>query len=178
MLLALTSREKGVTSDHCGKLGHKIERCYALHGRPPKSVAVAQTAPVQPSTVDHTSIDTLGQPAIFNEFLKWYEDRQNSSFTASDAHLGTSFVGLTHSTSLGPWVLYSGATYHITGTQSFFSSLSTTGYLPSVTMANGYKVPSHGVGTINLFSSLSIDNVLYVFGSPFNLLSISRHSFP
>ncbi|KOM41612.1 hypothetical protein LR48_Vigan04g181000 [Vigna angularis] len=21
--------------DHCGKLGHKIDRCYALHGRPP-----------------------------------------------------------------------------------------------------------------------------------------------
>ena len=44
--------------DHCGKLSHKIDRCYALHGRPPKFVAVAQTAPVQPSTMDHTSIDT------------------------------------------------------------------------------------------------------------------------
>jgi len=88
--------------DHCGKLGHKIDRCYALHGRPPKSVVVAQTAHVQPSTVDHTSIDTPGQLAIFNEFLKWYEDRQNPSSTASIAHSGTSFVGLTHSTSLGP----------------------------------------------------------------------------
>ena len=60
--------------DHCGKLGHKIDRCYPLHGRP-KSVAVVQIAPVQPSTVDHTSIDTPGQLAIFNEFLNWYEDR-------------------------------------------------------------------------------------------------------
>ena len=137
--------------DHCGKLGHKIDRCYALHGRPPRSVAVAQIAPVQPSTMDHTSIDTPSQPAIFNEFLKWYEDRQNPSSTASVAHSGTSFVGLTHSTSHGPWVLDSGATDHITGNKSFFSSLSTTGYLPSVTMANGYRVPSHGVGTINLF---------------------------
>ena len=39
-------------------------------------------------------------------------------------------------------------------------------------MANGYRVPSHGVGTISLFPSLSIDN--FVPGSPFNLLSISR----
>ncbi|XP_068493775.1 uncharacterized protein [Phaseolus vulgaris] len=101
--------------DHCGKLGHKIDRCYALHGRPPRSVAVAQIAPVQPSTMDHTSIDTPSQPAIFNEFLKWYEDRQNPSSTASVAHSGTSFVGLTHSTSHGPWVLDSGATDHITG---------------------------------------------------------------
>jgi len=123
--------------------------------------------------MDHPSVDTPGQPAIFNEFHKWCEDRQNPSSLASVAHSGTSFVGLTHSTSLGPWVLDSGATYHITGNKSFFSSLSTTGCLPSVTMANGYKVPSHGVGTINLFSSLSIGNVLYVPGSLFNLLSIS-----
>jgi len=93
---------------------------------------------------------------------------------ASVAHSGTSFVGLTHSTSLGPWVLDSGAKDHITGNKSFFSSLSTMGYLPSVTMANGHRVPSHGVGIINLFSSLSIDDVLYVPGSLFKLLSISR----
>ena len=107
-------------------------------------------------------------------FLKWYEDRQNPSSTASVAHSGTSFVFLTHSTSHGPWVLDSGATDHITDNKSFFSFLSTMGYLPSVTMANGYRVLSHGAGTINLFSSLSIDNVLYVPRSPFNLLSISR----
>jgi len=168
------SRKGRHKCDHCGKLGHKIDRCYALHGRPPKSVVVAQTDPVQPSIVDHTSIDTPGQPIIFNEFLKWYEDRQNPSSTTSVAHLGTTFVGFTHSTSLGPWVLDSDATDNITGNKSLFSSLSTTGYLPSVTMANGYRVPSHSAGTINLFPSLSIDNVLYVSGSPFNLLSISR----
>jgi len=140
----------------------------------PEPSLETQITLVQPSTMDHTSIDTLGQPAIFNEFLKWYEDRKNPSSTASVAHSGTFFVGLTHSTSHGPWVLDSGATNHITGNKSFFSSLSTTGYLPSVTMANGYRVPSLGVGTINLFSSLSIDNVLYGSGSPFNLLPISR----
>jgi len=41
-------------------------------------------------------------------------------------------------------------------------------------MTNGSKVSSHGVGTIHLFPSLSIDNILYVPESPFNLLSISR----
>ena len=40
-------------------------------------------------------------------------------------------------------------------------------------MANGSRVSSHGVGTINIFPSLSIDNDLYVPGSPFSLLSIS-----
>jgi len=85
---------------HCGKLGHKIDRCYALHGRPPRSVVVAQNVPLQPSTMDLTSSDISGQPSIFNEFLKWYEDRQNSGSTTSVSHSGTSYVGLTHSNSL------------------------------------------------------------------------------
>ncbi|XP_022632631.1 uncharacterized protein LOC111240898 [Vigna radiata var. radiata] len=31
--------------DHCGKLGHRIDRCYALHGCPPRSVAMANSDP-------------------------------------------------------------------------------------------------------------------------------------
>ena len=89
-------------------------------------------------------------------------------------HIQVSFAGLTHSNSLGPWVLDSGATDHITGNKSLFSSLSTSGHLPSITMANGSKVSSHGVGTVHLFPSLPIDNVLYVPGSPFNLLFINH----
>jgi len=46
--------------DHCGKLGHKIDRCYALHGRPPKSIVVVQITLMQPSNVDHTSFGTSG----------------------------------------------------------------------------------------------------------------------
>jgi len=124
--------------------------------------------------MDSTSSDISSPPIIFNEFLKWYEDRQNSGSIASIAYTGISFVGLTHSNSLGPWVLDSGATDHITGNKSFFSSLSTSGHLRSIIMGNGSKVSSHGVGTVHLFPSLPIDNVLYVLGSSFNLLSINR----
>jgi len=161
--------------DHCGKLSHKIDMCYVLHGRPRKSTTIVQTAsPVQPYTVDPIPSNTSRHPIICNEFLKWYEDRQNSSSTASIAHtthIRTSFAGITHSNSLGPWVLNSGATNHITSNKTFFSSISTFGYLSSMTMA---KVSSYGVGTINLLPSLSIDNVFYVPGFPFNLLSITR----
>ena len=79
-----------------------------------------------------------------------------------------------HSNSRGSWVLDSGATDHITRNKSFFSSLPTSSHLPSITMANGSKVSSHGIGIIHLFPSLPIDNVLYVPGSLFNLLSVSR----
>ena len=113
-------------------------------------------------------------PAMFNDFAKWFEERQNSNSTASVAHTGNSFAGISHSSSLGPWVLDSGATDHITGNESLLSSLSTSGYLPCVTMANGSQIQSQGLGTANPLPSLSLDNVLYIPGSPFNLLSISR----
>ena len=93
---------------------------------------------------------------------------------AHTTHKSISFDDITHSKSLGPWVLHTGATDHIIGNKFFFSSISTFDYLPSITMANGSRVWSHGVGTIHLFPSLSIDNVLYVLRSPFNILSISR----
>jgi len=111
---------------------------------------------------------------IFNEFLKWSKDRKLSSSTASIAYICTSFAGLTQSSFVGPWVFDSGATDHITGNKSMFSSLSSLDNLPSVTMANGSRVLAHGVGTVDLFPFLSIGNVLYVPESPINLLSISR----
>jgi len=78
-------------------------------------------------------------------------------------HTSTSFASLTHSNSLGPIGLDSVVTYHIIGNKSFFSSLSTSSYLPFVTMTNGYRVSSHGVDTIHpLF--LSIDNVFISLG--------------
>ena len=58
--------------EHCHKLGHKIDKCYVFHGPPPQSDAAIQSAPSQPSTLGPTSTDTLGQPVIFNEFLRWY----------------------------------------------------------------------------------------------------------
>jgi len=51
-----------------------------------------------------TLFDPSRQPTIYNEFLKWYEDCQNSSSIASIAHTSTSFVDLTRSNSLNYWV--------------------------------------------------------------------------
>lgn len=46
--------------------------------------------------------DPQAQLTMFTDFLKWYEERQKSGSRASVAHTGNSFVGIFHSTSLGP----------------------------------------------------------------------------
>jgi len=81
--------------------------------------APSQTPPSKTSIVGPPSSHTSRQRVIFNEFLKWYKDRQISS-SPSVALTGTSFTGLTHSTSLGPWVLDSGVIDHVTGNKSIF----------------------------------------------------------
>ena len=60
-------------------------------------------------------------------------------------HTGHSFACLSQSSSLSPWVLDSAATNHIFGNKALLSSFSTSGYLPTVTLANGAKTQSHGV---------------------------------
>jgi len=169
--LALANREKGVVGvnivarsvtrlisvilhecEHCGKPSHKIDKCYVLHGRPPHSIVVVQTNLSPPSSSrDPPSSVSSNTPTMFNKFLKWYKDPQSSSSTAFVSHIGTSFVGLTLSSSLDAWVFDSGATDHIIGNKSLFCSLSSPNPLPFVTLADGSRVSSHGVDIVKLF---------------------------
>ncbi|RVW81643.1 Retrovirus-related Pol polyprotein from transposon RE2 [Vitis vinifera] len=56
---------------------------------------------------------------------------------ASIVQPGNVSAYLTHTSSLGPWILNSGASDHISGNKDFFSSITTTSTLPTVTLANG-----------------------------------------
>jgi len=52
--------------------------------------------------------------------------------------------------SQGPWIIDSGASNHISGNASLFSSLSSAKFPHLITLANGTKVASKGVGQISL----------------------------
>ena len=90
------------------------------------------------------------------------------------AHTGNSSVCLSQSSSLGPWVLDSGASDHVTGNKNLFFFLSTSGFLSTITSANGSQTRSEEIGTVQILPSLSVTSVLYVLNCPFNLLSVSR----
>jgi len=161
--------------EHCGKLGHKIDKCYTLHRRPPRFAVVVQIDLSPPSSVGNPpSFVSFDTPAMFNKFLKWHKNQQSYSSTAFVAHTCMSFASLTQSSSPGSWVFDSGATDHITSNKSLFSSLSFLNPLTSIILTDGSKVSFHGVGIAKLFPSLTIDNVLYIPKSPFILLCISR----
>ncbi|KAK2437071.1 putative mitochondrial protein [Trifolium repens] len=156
--------------EYCYLSNHVIDHCWKLHGKPPRQANITQ---VDRSRIIQTKPSPQGLPANYEDFLKWCQNNPNLGSTASIAHTGNSSVCLSQS-SLGPWVIDSGVSDHVTGNKSLFSSLSTSGFLPSITSANGSQTRSQGIGTVQILPSLSVDSVLYIPGCPFNLLSVNR----
>ena len=67
----------------------------------------------------------------------------------------------------------SGASKHMSGTRSVFSTLSSSISTPSVTAANVTRSPVRGQGNMSLPNNLKLHDVLYVLNFPVNLLSVA-----
>ncbi|KAJ9680064.1 hypothetical protein PVL29_019369 [Vitis rotundifolia] len=139
---------------YCNKLGHTRDRCYQLHGRPPRTAHVAQS-----------SDSPLPQPP---------SSSASQASVAFVAQPGNASACLTHTSSLGPWILDSGASDHLSGNKDLFSSITTTSALPTVTLANGSQTVAKGIGFALPLPSLPLTSVLYTTECPFNLISISK----
>ncbi|KAL6326198.1 hypothetical protein AAG906_001593 [Vitis piasezkii] len=142
---------------YCNKLGHTRDRCYQLHGRPPRTAHVAQSSDSQLPQPPSSSASQASQASV-----------------ASVAQPGNASACLTHTSSLGPWILDSGASDHISGNKDLFSSITTTSALPTVTLANGSQTVAKGIGLTLPLPSLPLTSVLYTPECPFNLISISK----
>ncbi|RVW21065.1 Retrovirus-related Pol polyprotein from transposon TNT 1-94 [Vitis vinifera] len=112
---------------YCNKHGHTRDRCYQLHGRPPRTAHVAQSSDSQ-----------LPQPPSSSA------SQASQAFVASVAQPGNASTCLTHTSSLGPWFLDSGASDHLSGNKDLFSSITTTSDLPTITLANGSQTVAKG----------------------------------
>ncbi|RVW13831.1 Retrovirus-related Pol polyprotein from transposon RE1 [Vitis vinifera] len=113
---------------YCNKLGHTRDRCYQLHGRPPRTAHMAQASDSPLPQPPSSSASQTSQASI-----------------ASVAQLGNASAYLTHTSSLGPWILDSGASDHLSGNKDLFSSITTTSDLPTVTLANGSQTVAKGL---------------------------------
>ncbi|RVW26231.1 Retrovirus-related Pol polyprotein from transposon TNT 1-94 [Vitis vinifera] len=112
---------------YCNKLGHTRDRCYQLHGRPPRTAHMAQSSDSPLPQPPSSSASQTSQASI-----------------ASVAQPGNASACLTHTSSLGPWILDSGASDHLSGNKDLFSSITTTSALPTVTLANGSQTVAKG----------------------------------
>ncbi|KAJ9671256.1 hypothetical protein PVL29_027306 [Vitis rotundifolia] len=154
---------------YCNKLGHTRDRCYQLHGRPPRTAHVAQSSDPQPPQPPSSS--TSQDISLTDSGYDW---ATKSASVAFDAQTGNSFACLTHTSSLGPWILDSGASDHISNNKDLFSSITTTSALPTVTLAIGSQTVAKGIGLAHPLPSLPLTSVLYTPECSFNLISISK----
>lgn len=75
--------------------------------------------------------------------------------------------------SVGSWILDSGASDHVVGNPFLISNLSPPKNTHNITLANGSKTQVTGIGQASPLPSLSLNYVLPILGSLFNLISIS-----
>ena len=137
---------------YCKRMGHTWEKCYSLCGFPKKTEKVSKCK----NSEHMSSIQAQSSPAVSN------------SFSVSTACISQS-IG-----SQGPWIINSGASDHISGNSSRFTSLSPLKFPHPITLANGTKVASKGIGQVSLSPSLNLKSVLYVPNCPYNLISLSQ----
>ncbi|KAJ9547160.1 hypothetical protein OSB04_019703 [Centaurea solstitialis] len=133
----------------CHRLGHTEDKCRKKHGR--------RAAPPTSSTVGSvhtaTSTQTINVPVSdYEAFLK---------FQATQ-HCGTPSAFATQGQTISPWI-----------DLPIISVLPCSDSLTLITVADGNKTTVHGIGKAQPISTLSLDSILYVPKSPFNLLSIN-----
>jgi len=91
-----------------------------------------------------------------------YQQSKNSSVAATFAQIGNVTTCFARSPNIGPWILDSGASEHISGNKHLFTNLSSSSSLPLVTLANGCKTAATGIGQAQILPSIFVDSVLYV----------------
>ena len=110
-----------------------------------------------------------------NEYKKYLHitHAAKSASISFVAQTDNTYACLSHSSSLGQWILDSGASDHLSGNKDLFSSLTITSPLPMIILANGSQTIAKGISSACHLSSLPLTFVLYVHNYPFNLNSIS-----
>ena len=161
---------------YCNKLRHTCDRCYQLHGRPPRNAHLAQSFDHPPSlsSVSRSSSTPQGVILTPDEYEGYLHITQatKSDSTASVAQTNNVSACLTHS--FAPWILDSRASDHIFGNKDLFCSVTFPSPLPSITLANGSQTIAKSIGSTCPLPSLPLSFILYIHNFSFNLISITK----
>ncbi|KAK4387234.1 Retrovirus-related Pol polyprotein from transposon RE2 [Sesamum angolense] len=153
---------------YCGRTNHVVEKCYIKNSKPEWDNTVnsgGEPVVLEPSTNQLESIILSHEE--YEQLL--YCPVANSATPATSSSPGA-FVA-SHGES---WMLDSGATTHLTGNLSHFSTSSTSQNSLPVHLVDGSYSPISGSSTIQPTNHLTLTNVLFAPKVSVNLLSVSQ----
>ena len=168
--------------DHCKMYWHTQETCWKIHGKPPgwkkRSEKALQTVGENSQEAQINSGQLPFTKDQIDQLVKLLQSSSNLSSTSSGCsfaqHGKFPVVSFTCSNSNCTWIIDSGATDHMTGSSSLFSSYKPCAGNRKVKIADGSLSPIAGTGDVKLSTSLTLSNVLHVPKLSCNLISISK----
>ncbi|KAF3782241.1 hypothetical protein EJ110_NYTH28026 [Nymphaea thermarum] len=169
----------------CHRIGHTVDKCWQKHGRPAFANQTASTdSPEQPKAQHTASSSELRVDDIISQLRNLIGDRPQhapdpttctitTAATASSSGMYSAYT-VCPSTDTTNWLIDSGASTHLCGDKTQFTS-----YVPappgrSVILADGKYSPVVGHGKVQLTSLLPLQHVLHAPEFPHSLLSISQ----
>ena len=156
----------GVFYYYCHKPSHVIRNCKKQHNRNQKfqSAHIASTTEAS----DQFSAAELARFQLYQDSL-----RSQSTLITTIAESGNPNKCLVSSSSF-EWVIDSGATDHMTGNSSLFSTFQSQPSPSTVTLADGSHSCVLGSDTIVPTPSIPLTSVLSLPKFSFNLMSVSK----
>jgi len=124
-------------------MGHTQENCYTLHSFPTKTANVSQA-------------DTIDSKFIEDEYQEYLRLKSNSLAQSSQAQSTSSTCISQSMEGRNSMVIDYGASDHISSNTSLFSTISFQEKSHFITLANGSKTSSKGIGQAILSRSLNL----------------------
>lgn len=160
--------------DHCERYYHTRETCWKIHGRPPNWKKKGEGRALQATSDQEQQSSPNAFPFTKEQLDQMYKLLESQTPSCSIAQKGN-FPKSAHLSVIPTrtWIVDSGATDHMTGESSLFSSYKPCAGNFNIKLADGSLSAVAGKGSIVLSPLLTIQDVLHVPNLSCNLLSVS-----
>lgn len=169
--------------DQCKRPGHTKENCWSIYGKPPEAKQFKSKEGRGNTVVHHQNSEVISNSSPFSKeqmetlqkLLQQTMLTAGKSGTAAVAQKGNFLYALnTSKGKIESWIIDSGASDHMTGDLTLFSSYSPCPYNYTVRIADGTHSKVMGKGSVIISPHITLESVLYVPELDCNLLSISK----